>query len=131
MPTQLERSNARIRNTFNRSNERAKQDFINLGNDINNKIIKPSSDLLRSDDFKNGVGQGLGGVGSVVSQLSNGVSKVLSNPILQGATALLAPELVPVLAAASVGAKVGSQIGNGLEKGGTAINGKKNTVSFG
>lgn len=114
----------------NSSNKKARDDFENLARDINDKLIRPSEKFFKSEEFKQGLGKGVGGVGSVLGQISNGAGKVLDNPILTGGVSLLAPELLPALLAMKAGTKIGSQVGNELEKGGNKINGQDNSASF-
>ena len=117
-------------NKTSSTNKQAKADFENLGRDINSKLVQPSAKLFKSDEFKNGVGQGIWNVGSVLGQLSNWASKVLDNPLVTGVVSLLAPELLPGLLTAQAGSKIGSKVGNRLEVAGNKFNGRDNSVTF-
>ena len=116
--------------------------FDNIGRDLKNafnpstikRVFQPVTNTLGNKknwiEFEDGFGTGLGGVENVVSKISNVGSTILSNPILDATVTLLAPELSPVLMGGIAATKLGGQLGNGLEKAGTAINKKDNSVNF-
>lgn len=91
------------------------------------KALRPLGD---KNVLKDGVGIGIGGLGSVLKQGATLGGKILNNDIVRGGALLLGPEAVAGLAGATVAVKGGELIGNGLEKAGNKINNKDNGVKF-